>query len=66
MCQYANNNGGILITNDRMEDVMRDYPQFEDQIKRRKLRFTFIDDEFQLPQDAGKNSSKTLDQYLRF
>ena len=73
MCEYANDYGGIIITNDRMDDVARDYPQFSEQIRRRKLKFSFTCvpgsinlDHFQLPQDPIPRSPITLDQFLRF
>ena len=73
MVQYANEFGGILLTRDRMDDVAENYPQFREQIKKRKLRFTFVgepgsvnNDHFQLPQDPVYRSPITLDQFLRF
>lgn len=73
MCQYANNYGGIIITRDRMDDCAASHPQFSEQIKKRKLKFTFVgepgsgnNDHFQLPQDPVPRKPITLDQYLRF
>ena len=73
ICQYANDYGGIIITRDRMDDVAANYPQFSEQIKKRKLKFTFVgepgsgnNDHFQLPQDPVPRSQITLDQFLRF
>ena len=67
--KYASNNEGIILSNDLYRDVLQTHPEYEEQIRRRTLRFTWADNTLMIAEDPfGRNPvyHPTLTEMLHF
>ena len=62
--KYANQNKGIIISNDKYRDVLEAYPEWEDQIMNRTIQFTWVRDTFMIASDPFGRNGPSLDQIL--
>ena len=62
--KYANQNKGIIISNDKYRDVLEAYPEWEDQIMNRTIQFTWVRDTFMIASDPLGRNGPSLDQIL--
>ena len=67
--KYASNNESIILSNDYYRDVLHTHPEYEEQIRRRTLRFTWADNTLMLAEDPFGRSPvyhPTLTEMLHF
>lgn len=64
--QFAAMKGGVVVSNDAYDDLLREHSAVDDVIRRRRLPFTFIGDLFMVPDDPVGRSGPKLQQFLSF
>ena len=62
--KYADQEKGIIISNDKYREILDTHPEWEDQILRRTLQFTWAKDTFMIASDPFGRSGPSLDQIL--
>jgi len=62
---YAVQAKGIIVTNDNYLDLIKESPQFRDQIENRLLPFTWVRDSFLPPEDPLGRDGPKLAEFLR-
>lgn len=66
LIQYADNHGGVIVSKDQFRDVLVQYPEWEGTIQHRRLMFSWIGDEFLVPNDPMGRGGIGLSNLLRF
>lgn len=66
LIQYADNHAGVIVSKDQYRDVLSEYPEWEGTIQNRRLMFTWVGDEFMVPQDPMGRGGTSLSNLLRF
>ena len=62
--RLANEEGGVIVSNDQFRDLMQENPEWKKVIEQRLLQFAFVSDLFMPPDDPLGKSGPTLDQFM--
>ncbi|XP_030831274.1 probable ribonuclease ZC3H12C [Strongylocentrotus purpuratus] len=65
MLQLACRNGGVIVSNDNYRDLMGESAQFKCVIENRLIMFTFVGDNFMVPEDPHGRYGPLLSEVLR-
>ena len=61
----ADQNGGIIVSNDGFRDLVKECPRWKETIEQRTLMYTFAGDRFMPPDDPLGRRGPSLDDFLR-
>lgn len=61
----ADQNGGIIVSNDNFRDLLEENPRWKETIEQRTLMYTFVGDRFMPPDDPLGRRGPSLDDFLR-
>ena len=61
----ADQNGGIIVSNDNFRDLHKENPRWKETIEQRSLGYTFVGDRFMPPDDPLGRRGPSLDDFLR-
>ena len=61
----AEQNGGIIVSNDNFRDLLKENPRWKEAIEERTLMYTFVGDRFMPPDDPLGRRGPCLDDFLR-
>ena len=64
--KYAQDCGGIVVSNDQFNDIKNESPALLETVKKRKLGFTWAKDKLMFPEDPLGRYGPTLDSFLKF
>ncbi|XP_078359069.1 uncharacterized protein LOC144643631 [Oculina patagonica] len=63
--ELADQNGGIIVSNDNFRDLLKENPKWKETIEQRTLMYTFVGDRFMPPDDPLGRRGPSLDDFLR-
>ena len=63
--ELADENGGIIVSNDNFRDLQKENPRWKETIDQRTLGYTFVGDRFMPPDDPLGRRGPSLDDFLR-
>lgn len=63
--ELADENGGIIVSNDNFRDLQKENPRWKETIEQRTLGYTFVGDRFMPPDDPLGRRGPSLDDFLR-
>lgn len=63
--ELADQNGGIIVSNDNFRDLLKENPRWKETIEQRTLMYTFVKDRFMPPDDPLGRRGPSLDDFLR-
>lgn len=63
--ELADQNGGIIVSNDNFRDLHKENPRWKETIEQRSLGYTFVGDRFMPPDDPLGRRGPSLDDFLR-
>lgn len=61
----AEREDGIIVSNDQYRDLMQEKPSWKEIVEKRLLMYTFVKDNFMLPEDPLGRDGPMLDDFLR-
>lgn len=61
----ADQNGGIIVSNDNFRDLLEENPRWKETIEQRTLMYTFVGDRFMPPDDPLGRRGPSLNDFLR-
>lgn len=61
----ADQNGGIIVSNDGFRDLIKENPRWRETIEQRTLMYTFAGDRFMPPDDPLGRKGPSLDDFLK-
>ncbi|RUS71204.1 hypothetical protein EGW08_021040, partial [Elysia chlorotica] len=64
MLNLAVEEEGIIVSNDRFRDLVKERDSYQDVVTNRLLQFTFVDNHFMPPDDPLGRFGPSLDQFL--
>lgn len=65
MLEYAQTNGGVIVSKDRFSDLYNEKKEWKKIIEERLLEPVFVDDLVMFPQDPLGRFGPTLSEFLR-
>lgn len=63
--ELADQNGGIIVSNDSFRDLLKENPRWKETIEQRTLMYTIVGDRFMPPDDPLGRRGPSLDDFLR-
>ena len=63
--ELADQNGGIIVSNDNFRDLHKENPRWKETIEQRSLGYTFVGDRFMPPDDPLGRRGPSLEDFLR-
>lgn len=63
--ELADENGGIIVSNDNFRDLVKENPKWKETIEQRTLAYLFVGDRFMPPDDPLGRRGPSLDDFLR-
>uniref|UniRef100_A0A0A9YU68 Putative ribonuclease ZC3H12C n=4 Tax=Lygus hesperus TaxID=30085 RepID=A0A0A9YU68_LYGHE len=64
--QYADANGGLIVSRDNYRDLLNENPEWKDTIDKRLLMYTWVGDTIMFPKDPLGRHGPNLEEFLRF
>ncbi|XP_020610077.1 endoribonuclease ZC3H12A-like [Orbicella faveolata] len=63
--ELADQNGGIIVSNDHFRDLLKENPRWKETIEQRTMGYLFVGDRFMPPDDPLGRQGPSLDDFLR-